>query len=117
MLETLGLIIGILAGIVAITGAIASIYRRIKKKKERRPFPLSPDLHNQTPPEPNFVGREKEFSTITQWYRDPKMHIGVLVGWSGFGKSVIARRWFDLLKENKIHPDGIFVWVLSQSLS
>jgi hypothetical protein len=36
------------------------------------------------------------------------VHIGVLVGWGGFGKSALARRWFDSLKENKIHPDAIF---------
>jgi tetratricopeptide (TPR) repeat protein len=71
-------------------------------------FPLPPSLHNQTPPEPNFVGRRDELSTITQWYRDPNVHIGVLVGWGGFGKSALARKWFDLLKRNKIHPDGIF---------
>jgi tetratricopeptide (TPR) repeat protein len=108
MLETLGLIVGILAGIATIIGAIVPIYRWIRNKKEKRPVPLSHDLHNQTPPEPNFVGRKDELSRITQWYRDIDVHIGVLVGWGGFGKSALARKWFDSLKRNKIHPDAIF---------
>jgi copper chaperone CopZ len=85
------------------------ITKLLKLKPEKPPqFPLLPSLHNQTPPEPNFVGRRDELATITQWYRDKDVHIGVLVGWGGFGKSALARRWYDLLKRNKIHPDAIF---------
>jgi hypothetical protein len=63
--------------------------------KPEKPPKLSPSLHNQTPPEPNFVGRRDELATVTQWYRDPNIHIGTLVGWGGFGKSALTRRWFD----------------------
>ena len=31
-------------------------------------FPLPPSLHNQTPPEPKFVGRQEMLETITDWY-------------------------------------------------
>ncbi|MEK9149540.1 MAG: HNH endonuclease, partial [Candidatus Desantisbacteria bacterium] len=59
---------------------------------------LIPSLHNQTPPEPNFVGRVEMLSTITQWYNDPDVHIGALIGWGGFGKSALARKWYNSLE-------------------
>jgi tetratricopeptide (TPR) repeat protein len=74
----------------------------------KAPGILLPSFNNQTPPEPNFVGRRDELAVITNWYKESKVHIGTLVGWGGFGKSALARRWFDLLKRNKIHPDAIF---------
>jgi len=67
-------------------------------------------FHNQTPPEPNFVGREDMLETITKWYESPDVKIGTLIGWGGFGKSALARKWYDSLKENNIQPDGIFWW-------
>ncbi|MBU0569094.1 hypothetical protein KKC52_13755 [bacterium] len=69
----------------------------------------SPSLHNQTPPEPNFVGRCKMLETITQWYKDPQVHIGALVGWGGFGKSALARKWYDSLLECIDHVDACSV--------
>ncbi|MEW6608042.1 MAG: NB-ARC domain-containing protein [bacterium] len=65
-------------------------------------------LHNQIPPEPNFVGRTDMLKTISQWYRSKEVHISALVGWGGVGKSALVRKWFDSLKENNIQPDGIF---------
>lgn len=67
-------------------------------------------LHNQTPPEPNFVGRVDMLKTITKWYKHPEVRIGALIGWGGVGKSALIRKWYDSLHENKIHPDGIFWW-------
>jgi len=58
-----------------------------------------PSLHNQTPPEPNFVGRATMLATITQWYKDPKVRIGALIGWGGVGKSALARKWYDSFLE------------------
>jgi hypothetical protein len=90
MLEVLGLIVSIAGVIIAYLS-----YRLSKKKKEKKPpfahLPISPNLHNQTPPEPNFVGRRDELARIIQWYRDPNIHIGTLVGWGGFGKSAKNR--------------------------
>ncbi|MBI4721897.1 MAG: hypothetical protein HY769_02685 [Candidatus Stahlbacteria bacterium] len=71
---------------------------------------LSLGLYNQTPPEPNFVGKKEELTTITQWYKNPDVHIGALIGWGGVGKSALIRKWYDSLKENDIQPDGIFWW-------
>lgn len=73
-------------------------------------FPVPPDLHNQTPPEENFVGRDEMLKTITKSYNDHDVHIGALIGWGGVGKSALVRQWYDSLEENKIHPDGIFWW-------
>ncbi len=86
---------------------------------------LSLSLHNQTPPEPNFVGREDMLKTITEWYKDPKVRIGALIGWGGVGKSALVRKWYDSLEcldhvdacsvmntalHTTLHPDGIFWW-------
>jgi tetratricopeptide (TPR) repeat protein len=67
-------------------------------------------LHNQTPPEENFVGREEELKTITDWYKSKDVRIGALIGWGGVGKSALVRKWYDNLEANKIRPDGIFWW-------
>jgi tetratricopeptide (TPR) repeat protein len=82
----------------------------IPAKKAKIDFPFEPSLHNQTPPEENFVGREEELETITEWYKDPKVRIGALIGWGGVGKSALVRKWYDNLKANDIKPDGIFWW-------
>ncbi len=81
-----------------------------KEEKVVIPKPFPPDLHNQTPPEPNFVGRREMLKTMTEWYNDPDVSIGALIGWGGVGKSALVRKWYDSLEENKIHPDGIFWW-------
>jgi tetratricopeptide (TPR) repeat protein len=74
------------------------------------PLSLKPSLHNQTPPEPNFVGQVDKLTTLTNWYNDPKVRIGALIGWGGVGKSALVRKWYDSIEENDIHPDGIFWW-------
>jgi tetratricopeptide (TPR) repeat protein len=48
--------------------------------------------------------------TITDWYKNPEVRIGALIGWGGVGKSAIVRNWYDTLKSNSINPDGIFWW-------
>ena len=80
------------------------------KEKEKPVFPLVPSLHNQTPPEENFVGRKDMLETITQWYKNPDVRIGALIGWGGVGKSALVRKWYDELGANNIQPDGIFWW-------
>ncbi len=73
-------------------------------------FPFPPSLHNQTPPEENFVGQEKHLDTITSWYNSEEVRIGALIGWGGVGKSALVRKWYDNLEDNNIKPDGIFWW-------
>ncbi|MEW6618409.1 MAG: adenylate/guanylate cyclase domain-containing protein [bacterium] len=82
----------------------------IKVKPEKGQVKMPPSLHNQLPPEPNFVGRVEMLKAITDWYKSPEVKIGALVGWGGVGKSALVRKWYDSLKENNIHPDGIFWW-------
>jgi tetratricopeptide (TPR) repeat protein len=48
--------------------------------------------------------------TITDWYTNPEVRIGALIGWGGVGKSAIVRKWHDTLESNNIKPDGIFWW-------
>jgi preprotein translocase subunit YajC len=79
-------------------------------KMEPLTFPSPPSLHNQTLPEPNFVGRKEMLETITDWYTNPEVRIGALIGWGGVGKSAIVRKWYDTLDSNAIKPDGIFWW-------
>ena len=79
-------------------------------EKEPLTFPFPPSLHNQTPPEPNFVGRKEMLETITEWYNNPEVRIGALIGWGGVGKSALVRKWYDTLESNRIKPDGIFWW-------
>ena len=79
-------------------------------KKEKLTFPFPPSLHYQIPPEPNFVGRKGMLETITDWYNNPEVRIGALIGWGGVGKSAIVRKWYDTLDSNAIKPDGIFWW-------
>jgi tetratricopeptide (TPR) repeat protein len=77
---------------------------------EKLTFPFPRSLHNQTPPEPNFVGRKEMLETITDWYKNPEVRIGALIGWGGVGKSAIVRKWYDTRESNAIKPDGIFWW-------
>ncbi len=81
-----------------------------EKVREKIAFPFNPSLHNQTAPEVNFVGRKDMLETITQWYKNPEVRIGVLIGWGGVGKSALVRKWYDELEANNIQPDGIFWW-------
>jgi len=81
-----------------------------EKEKEKLAFPFEPSLHNQTPPEENFVGRKDMLKTITQWYRSKDVRIGALIGWGGVGKSALVREWYDKLEDNEIQPDRIFWW-------
>lgn len=67
-------------------------------------------LFNQTPPEPDFIGRQEFLEKLTGWYKDPIVRIGALIGWGGVGKSAIVRKWYDLIEINGIRPDGIFWW-------
>ncbi len=78
--------------------------------KAKLTFPFVPSLHNQTPPEENFVGREEYLKTITDWYKSEEVRIGAMIGWGGVGKSALVRKWYDELEDNKIRPDGIFWW-------
>jgi tetratricopeptide (TPR) repeat protein len=78
--------------------------------KEEAPGIMLDSLHNQTPPEPNFVGRLDMLKTITEWYNNPEVRIGALIGWGGVGKSALVRKWYDSLEENKIQPDGMLWW-------
>ncbi len=82
---------------------------RLKESIGRKTL-LPPHLTNIIPPEPNFVGRQGMLSSITEWYKNPDVHIGALIGWGGEGKSAIVRKWYDSLKSNVIKPDGIFWW-------
>jgi tetratricopeptide (TPR) repeat protein len=79
-------------------------------KMEPLTFPSPPSLHNQTPPEPNFVGRKEMLETISDWYTNSEVRIGALIGWGGVGKSAIVRNWYDTLESKGIKPDGIFWW-------
>ncbi len=69
-----------------------------------------PSLHNQTPPDPNFVGQKEMLEIITEWYKNPEVRIGALISWGGVGKSAIVRKWYDTLESNGIKPDSIFWW-------
>lgn len=82
---------------------------RLKAPTERKIF-LYPYLNNICGPEPNFVGRKEILEIITEWYKNPNVHIGALIGWGGEGKSALTRKWYDTLKENNIHPHAIFWW-------
>jgi hypothetical protein len=86
------------------------IKRLLQQKQPSIQFPLPPSLHNQTLPEPNFVGRKEMLETITEWYMNPEVRIGALIGWGGVGKSALVRKWYDTLESNAIKPDGIFWW-------
>jgi hypothetical protein len=88
-------------------GGDVIIHRPVEKEVV---FPFAPSLHNQMPPEENFVGREEELKTITDWYKNPDVRIGALIGWGGVGKSALVRKWYDSLEANNIRPDGIFWW-------
>jgi tetratricopeptide (TPR) repeat protein len=86
------------------------IKRLLQQKIPSIQFPLPPSFHNQTPPEPNFVGRKEMLETLTKWYNNPEVRVGALIGWGGVGKSAIVRKWYDNLDSNAIKPDGIFWW-------
>jgi len=62
-----------------------------------------------TPPVPNFVGREDDLITITNWYNSETTKIGAIIGLGGEGKSSIARMWYDNLSTNETLPH-IFWW-------
>jgi len=93
-----------------------SIEERLKKAPGIS-ISLKPSLHNQTPLEPNFVGRKEMLEDITNWYKDPNVRIGALIGWGGVGKSALVRKWYDALCENNVQPDGIFWWGFYRNIS
>jgi Ca2+/Na+ antiporter len=133
-LENISLIVGIVVGIAMVVIVYLTYKLNKKKKSEKQDaggdsykagrdiiiqppskmepltFPSQPSLHNQTPPEPNFVGRKEMLETLTGWYTNPEVRIGALIGWGGVGKSAIVRKWYDTLEANNIKPDGIFWW-------
>jgi nucleoside phosphorylase/tetratricopeptide (TPR) repeat protein len=76
---------------------------------KRKAIP-SLSLNNITKPESNFIGRVKMLEKITEWYKNPNIHIGSLIGWGGEGKSALLRKWYDTLKENNIQRHSIFWW-------
>jgi len=86
------------------------VKRLLQIQKPSLRFPLAPVLHNQTPPEVHFVGREGILDTIKGWYKSPDVRVGALISWGGVGKSALVRKWYDSLEINKIRPDGIFWW-------
>jgi len=92
-----------------ILGDVGSFIEELESVEVGRGI-FPPSLHNQTPPEENFVGREEELETITSWYNDSEVRIGALIGWGGVGKSALVRKWYDNLEANNIQPDGIFWW-------
>jgi len=89
---------------------LEEIKRLLLPEQAPAPFPLAAGLHNQTPPEVHFVGREGMLDTITGWYKSSDVRVGALIGWGGVGKSALARKWYDSLEANEIQPDGIFWW-------
>jgi len=89
---------------------LEEIKKLSSQEQPPKQFPFEPSLHNQTPPEVNFVGRKDMLDTITQWYKNPDVRIGALIGWGGVGKSALVRKWYDELGANKIQPDGVFWW-------
>jgi hypothetical protein len=75
-----------------------------KEGKKKLDFPFAPALNNQTPPEENFVGREEELETITDWYKSKDVRIGALIGWGGVGKSALVRTGDNgAQKSKKVH--------------
>ena len=93
------------------------IKRLLQREKPTIKFPLAPGLHNQTPPEVHFVGREGMLKTINGWYKSKDVRVGALIGWGGVGKSALVRKWYDSLRENEIRPDGIFWWGFYRNFS
>ncbi|MFH1564062.1 MAG: tetratricopeptide repeat protein [Nitrospirota bacterium] len=71
---------------------------------------LEPRLIHITESEPNWVGRKEELTRLNQCYQAKEIKIVALVGWGGFGKTTIARKWYEMLSKNNIQPDGIFGW-------
>jgi tetratricopeptide (TPR) repeat protein len=86
------------------------VFGSLRLRKPKSSPQKIPRIINPTPPEPNFVGRKKLLETITDWYKNPHIHIGSLIGLGGEGKSSIARKWFDSMEENNIKPDVILWW-------
>jgi len=93
-----------------IIDSLTGFDNRFQKKQIELNLPLPPCLHNQTPPEPNFTGRKVILDELTKWWHDSDVRVGALIGWGGVGKSSIVRKWYDLLDNNDVAPDGVFWW-------
>jgi len=85
---------------------LEQIIELLRGEKPSISFPFAPSLHNQTPPEPNFVGRKEMLETITQWYKNPKVRIGALIGscpacrWNSYGRERFHSLSYGLLSVN-----------------
>jgi len=108
--QNICLIVGIFVAIAVIVVVLILLRRRLAGRKKLC-------LKYRTPPEPNFVGRKEMLKTISEWYNDPDVRVGALIGWGGVGKSALVRKWYDSLKKYKIRPDGIFWWGFNQNAS
>lgn len=76
-----------------------------------------PSLHFITPPDPGFVGRDEFLSEISAWYETSQVRVGALVGLGGTGKSSIARKWFDQLRDQAAYVQKVFWWGFYQNSS
>ncbi len=70
-------------------------------------------LNNTPPPLEEWVGREELLKGLdADWLDTQSCCVTGLIGFGGEGKSSLARRWLDNLRQNSTlpQPDGIFWW-------
>jgi hypothetical protein len=64
------------------------------------------------PPPTAWWGREHLLRLLSADYTDPDCRVSALIGIAGEGKSSLARRWLDMLRQDgtQQQPAGIFWW-------
>jgi len=67
---------------------------------------------NIIPSSTNFVGRKTVLQKLDNFYKDATTKIVSIVGWGGFGKSFLAKRYFDVLKQTE--SIRLFWWGFNQ---
>ncbi len=73
-------------------------------------------LVHPLPRAPQFVGRDTELSALKELWTGGARGVIALVGLGGAGKTAIAARFLDELREGKLspRPTGLFVWSFYQ---
>jgi len=74
--------------------------------------PPSITLSSAPPPLAEWVGREELRQLLSNDWADPERRVTGLIGFGGEGKSSLARRWLDDLRQDKSQPQpqDVFWW-------
>ena len=109
----------------AFKAAVARLLRALRTKKQNQPSGAGKTISGRkllhaVPLDPAFVGRKKEFAEIDEAWNASHVHAVSIIGWGGFGKSVLARHWIEGMSARgprTRQPNRVFWWSFYRNAS